>query len=48
MSEAETNVLTQAMLRSGERLSWPKFADLVVDKHSTGGVGDKVTYSFLF
>ncbi|PVD28441.1 hypothetical protein C0Q70_11029 [Pomacea canaliculata] len=44
LSERETVDLTAAMMRSGECLSWPAAWDgLVVDKHSTGGVGDKVS-----
>ncbi|XP_037070022.1 thymidine phosphorylase-like isoform X1 [Pollicipes pollicipes] len=42
MRTAEVTQLTAAMTRSGQVLAWP--ADwLVVDKHSTGGVGDKVS-----
>ncbi|MGZ4431819.1 MAG: thymidine phosphorylase [Gaiellales bacterium] len=40
MGEEETGRLLEAMLRSGERISWPW---PVADKHSTGGVGDKTT-----
>lgn len=43
MSAEETASLTRAMLESGERLEWPASAPRVVDKHSTGGVGDKVS-----
>ncbi len=43
MDAAETATLTQAMLDSGERFQWPEAAPRVVDKHSTGGVGDKVS-----
>ena len=35
--------LTRAMMRSGETLSWPDMPGPVVDKHSTGGVGDNVS-----
>ncbi len=38
----ETVFLTESMRDSGEVLSWP-FPGLYVDKHSTGGVGDKVS-----
>ncbi|CAL8386625.1 unnamed protein product [Boreogadus saida] len=44
MVATETMALTKAMKLSGEVLSWPEeWAELVVDKHSTGGVGDKVS-----
>ncbi|MGH7752186.1 MAG: thymidine phosphorylase, partial [Gemmatimonadales bacterium] len=39
----EVNALTQAMLASGARLSFDGWAVPRVDKHSTGGVGDKVS-----
>jgi pyrimidine-nucleoside phosphorylase len=43
MSRAETVNLTLAMLHSGEELRVREVIAPVADKHSTGGVGDKVT-----
>lgn len=43
MSPEETASLTRAMLESGEVFDWPDSAPPVVDKHSTGGIGDKVS-----
>ncbi|MEM9281136.1 MAG: thymidine phosphorylase [Verrucomicrobiota bacterium] len=43
MNADETTALTRAMLDSGEILTYPDAAPRVVDKHSTGGVGDKVS-----
>lgn len=43
MDARETASLTRAMLDSGERMHYPAGAPRVVDKHSTGGVGDKVS-----
>ncbi len=43
MNAQETSDLTMAITRSGEQLHVRKTISPVVDKHSTGGVGDKVT-----
>jgi pyrimidine-nucleoside phosphorylase len=43
MSLDETVALTEAMLRSGRSLQHPRTHRPLVDKHSTGGVGDKIS-----
>ena len=43
LDEAETRSLTLAMRDSGDVLHFPKDARPLADKHSTGGVGDKVS-----
>ncbi|NXA02833.1 TYPH phosphorylase, partial [Nesospiza acunhae] len=44
MDAGETLALTRAMASSGRTLAWPPaWHGLLVDKHSTGGVGDKVS-----
>lgn len=44
LTPEETVQLTKAMMHSGEVLSWQGLDGPVVDKHSTGGVGDKVSF----
>ncbi|HYJ31723.1 MAG TPA: thymidine phosphorylase [Candidatus Binatia bacterium] len=43
MSREETVALTDALMRSGRVLDWSGLGRPTVDKHSTGGVGDKVS-----
>ena len=47
MNDEEITNLTIAMAKSGEILDLSKFGENVVDKHSTGGVGDKVSIILL-
>ena len=44
MDPAETAALTQAMLESGDRLDFGSSGTPPADKHSTGGVGDKISF----
>jgi pyrimidine-nucleoside phosphorylase len=44
MSKPEIADLTEVMLASGKTLSWPTLPGKKVDKHSTGGVGDKTSF----
>ncbi len=43
MTSAETVAFTQAMTESGVTMQWPGLEGPFIDKHSTGGVGDKVS-----
>lgn len=43
MNRREITDLTMAMIASGERLDYSKLGFPTADKHSTGGVGDKIT-----
>ena len=43
MDLREISRWTDAMINSGERMNWSSLSRPTVDKHSTGGVGDKIT-----
>ncbi|MDP9846616.1 thymidine phosphorylase [Streptosporangium lutulentum] len=43
MTRREIAEWTQAMIRSGSRMDWSALPGPTTDKHSTGGVGDKIT-----
>jgi len=43
MNSREISRWTDAMINSGERMNWNLLVRPTVDKHSTGGVGDKIT-----
>ena len=43
MERDEITAMTEAMIASGERMDFTKLGRSAIDKHSTGGVGDKIT-----
>ena len=47
LTEQETAYLTEAIINSGEVIDFGELTDAIVDKHSTGGVGDKVTITLI-
>ena len=47
LTEEETAFLTEAMINSGKIIDFGELTDSIVDKHSTGGVGDKVTITLI-
>lgn len=47
LTDEETAYLTEAMIDSGEVIDFGDLTDSIVDKHSTGGVGDKVTITLI-
>ena len=47
LTERETAWLTEEIINSGEVIDFGELTDSIVDKHSTGGVGDKVTITLI-
>ena len=47
MSEKETAYFTEALAASGRTIDFGELKNLIVDKHSTGGVGDNVTITLI-
>ncbi|MCW2941812.1 MAG: pyrimidine-nucleoside phosphorylase [Actinomycetia bacterium] len=43
MNRREISAWTEAMIESGSRMDWSALDRMTTDKHSTGGVGDKIT-----
>ena len=44
MSDSETFSLVSSMINSGEKFKFNNFGKYVADKHSTGGIGDKISF----
>ncbi len=47
MNDKETTYLTESMANTGLKFDLSEIKDITVDKHSTGGVGDKITLILL-
>ena len=47
MTSAETAFLTEAIINSGDKIDFGDLTNQILDKHSTGGVGDKVTITLI-
>ncbi|MCT4665243.1 MAG: thymidine phosphorylase [Flavobacteriales bacterium] len=47
MTDEETYFLTKILIDSGDTFDFPGVDGVLVDKHSTGGVGDKITLALL-
>ena len=47
LSEKEISYLTNSMTYTGEMLKYPKTGKPIIDKHSSGGVGDKISLLIL-
>ena len=47
MTDNETAYFTEALAKSGKTIDFGELKGMIVDKHSTGGVGDKVTITLI-